>query len=713
MSTKDDSQNTGPKPNLLGNDEILEFAEEVLGSSENDDLISLDDTNELKSDGGDEIIDLTEVADTPASEDSDVLDLTEVVDDSQDDDDDIIDLDEIAVSPPEEHEEEIMELEDMIDDADDQEDEILDLDEMAIDPNDEDDEILDIADIEEVEITDEELSPGMTAQDDEDMLIGEEELGLDAEDLASLESDVLDADEVDGTFELDDTLEIKMDDELGSADQEIPDLADVEDAPGEPLELSEKEKRELEEDLSIAFEEEEDSNELFESTVAPADTLDALDTSDFEGETIEEEIDLIDIANELAPPSATDEDPFADEISAEEELPELDAMLPDEEMLQLDDTADAFAVEQPEDSGMAIDMAIPDESIVDLDADDAVDLSGFEEGQLAAEMSAETPESETRMDMPEPDLPVEEEVESDILADVSAEIEPTTDEDKPFDLPEIDDIAGTDTPASLTDDLVDKEPEVTLTVEDPGEEPLLEAALEPDQTPELEDLIEPAFAMGDLDVEPPEEPFTEPEVTVDLAAEEDLTDKPEAADSSESLELDLESEGDSEKTIAIVHEGGPEEELPPVEEPEDLSIEGISAAEDVTPPDQDIGAEPQELTGTEELANGQAPDEMGISFDKGDDGKGLEIHSTADPISIKVKEHDVEDHANAEELLKVFDKKPGSLEGLEAAVEGVVQKVLSEKIEGLLVKAIESAVTKEIERLKGILLTDLKSDDES
>ena len=54
-----------------------------------------------------------------------------------------------------------------------------------------------------------------------------------------------------------------------------------------------------------------------------------------------------------------------------------------------------------------------------------------------------------------------------------------------------------------------------------------------------------------------------------------------------------------------------------------------------------------------------------------------------------------------------------ALEGLEAAVEGVVQKVLSEKIEGLLVKAIESAVTKEIERLKGILLADLKSDDGS
>lgn len=713
MSTKDDSQNTGPKPNLLGNDEILEFAEEVLGSSDNDDLINLDDTNELKSEGGDEIIDLIEVADTPASEDAGILDLTEVVDESQDTDDDIIDLDEITVPPSEEHEEAIMELEDMIDDADDQEDDILDLDEMAIDPDDEDDEILDIADIEEVEITDEELSPGMATQEDEDTFIEEEELGLDAEDLASLENEVLDADGVEGTFELDDTLEIQVDDEMASADLETPDLPDVEDATAEPLELSAKEQKALEEDLSLAFEEEEYADDIFEPIVEPADTLDALDSSDFEGETIEEDVDLLDIANELAPPPAAEEQAFAEEVSTDEELPELDAMLQDEEMLSLDDTADAFEFEQPEDSGLDVDMAIPDESPVDLDADDAVDLSGFEEGQLATEMSAEIPESEMGMDMPEPDLPVEEEVESDILAEASSVTEPSTDEDSPFDLPEIDDIAGTDISAPLTDDMVDAEPEETMAAEEPVEDPPLQAAFEPEQAPEMEEPSEPAFTMGGLDVEPPEEPLIESDATVDLAIDQDLSQEPEAADSNESLELDLESEGESEKTIAIVHEGGPEKEFSPVEEPEDLSIEGISAAEDVEPPDQDIGAEPQELTGTEELANGQAPDEMAVSFDKGDSGKGLEIHSTADPISIKVKEHDVEDHANAEELLKVFDKQPGSLEGLEAAVEGVVQKVLSEKIEGLLVKAIESAVTKEIERLKGILLADIKSDDGS
>jgi methylmalonyl-CoA mutase cobalamin-binding subunit len=98
---------------------------------------------------------------------------------------------------------------------------------------------------------------------------------------------------------------------------------------------------------------------------------------------------------------------------------------------------------------------------------------------------------------------------------------------------------------------------------------------------------------------------------------------------------------------------------------------------------------------------------MTVDFDQTESPGHKELHKVGDPISIRVKEPAFENHANEDDLLnKVFESEtaPVSAAQLEQTVEKIVAKVLAEKVEVLLVDAIERAVTKEIERLKAQLL---------
>jgi hypothetical protein len=116
----------------------------------------------------------------------------------------------------------------------------------------------------------------------------------------------------------------------------------------------------------------------------------------------------------------------------------------------------------------------------------------------------------------------------------------------------------------------------------------------------------------------------------------------------------------------------------------------------------------------ETQATGQDPT-LGVDFDQTDAAGPVDLHKTADPISIQVKEHAEDNHTNEDELLsKVFQPETETAatpDNLEQTVERLVNKMFAEKIEVILVNAIERAVSKEIDRLKGVLLGELDRTD--
>ena len=133
MPEKNDPKKTNQIEGQLQDEEILELADEVLKTSD-DEIVELTDISDITA-GGDEeeIIDLSEVADIPVEEDEDIMDLTETLDEppamgagmtelsdiaaeSPPANEDIIDLDDFADETPA-GEEDIMELEEMVDES--------------------------------------------------------------------------------------------------------------------------------------------------------------------------------------------------------------------------------------------------------------------------------------------------------------------------------------------------------------------------------------------------------------------------------------------------------------------------------------------------------------------------------------------------------------------------------------------------------------------
>jgi hypothetical protein len=136
-----------------------------------------------------------------------------------------------------------------------------------------------------------------------------------------------------------------------------------------------------------------------------------------------------------------------------------------------------------------------------------------------------------------------------------------------------------------------------------------------------------------------------------------------------------------------------------------LSTEAIFGSEEPTDEaGSDYAVSPTE--GTEEM-----PEEgtMSVHFANSDAFDPQDMHRVADPISIRVKEPAAgnDDHANEDDLLNhVFDSESETIstDRLEAIVETAVNRILGEKIETILVDAIDRAVTREIDRLKQLVL---------
>jgi hypothetical protein len=224
-----------------------------------------------------------------------------------------------------------------------------------------------------------------------------------------------------------------------------------------------------------------------------------------------------------------------------------------------------------------------------------------------------------------------------------------------------------------------KEEAIDMSQDDEEIIDLLEAADEPDvevieqggvaQDPELIELIEETFDVSQDDEE-----------IIDLL---EAADEPDVEDEKQGvIAQEVKS---SEEIITFTEEmRDTPQEIEEIGEPLHITVNSFEEAEDLTDLHADILEEPGVLDDElgEEVAIDQALSDDFV------DSLGMELDSKED-ISEDVLEYE-----------KVSDAQ------MEAALERVIKKMFYEKIDGILVEVIEKTVTREIERLKSILLQD-------
>lgn len=708
MQKKNKSKPTVADSTSLGDDDLLEFAEEVLSRAD-DEIINLDDDAVVTSDEDEEIIDLTDVPDMP--EDDEILDLTEYLEESIPEDEEVMDLQDVS-GEASSTVDAILELDDAIDALSEQKEDVLDLEDMADESLAADGEIINLDEFAEVpsatenvenaeanEFTIETDTFELTDTDRKEL---EEEFSLDQE--AQTPPDTFDASQTEQTSENDRDAADTFDAELGElvdtvdmaeldggtpADTPIQEPAD--EAIEEIFELTDDDQMVLEEELSpdqvdeppldvldspqpdqIAVEDEinlnikeqplDDTIELDESDVlmgheelsevpvgdTPAETL---DLADMDQEVLQEELSL-DMAPEF--PEEAAETPQAEPATAEEEI-RIDSVTgPFDDTIELDTPAIGAATDEP----------IADQTVETME--DMLKLSDMDDETMRAD--------------PEQPQPAEAIAEEEISLDIDRPIDDTVILDAPGG--SLDEEISA---ARLMDDPADEKPAQDDAQESPGvfaEEPNLEA--------------------GELaESEQPQIDPTSAEDSHDLAGALGLDIEDEAAEADEAA-FDQASQG------GIVEEPLSAEALTDTEADEDDFIESLGMT--IESKAEKAGT----LSGTEELYDSQQAQDLTVDFDQPEAAAQKDLHTMTDPISIRVKEPATENHADEDELLnKVFEPEhetitPGHLED---AVERVVNKVFAQKIEAILVDAIEKAVTNEISRLKNLMLGDIIKDE--
>ncbi len=196
--------------------------------------------------------------------------------------------------------------------------------------------------------------------------------------------------------------------------------------------------------------------------------------------------------------------------------------------------------------------------------------------------------------------------------------------------------------------------------------------------------IEGADSTQDQEIiELQEETFVasqEDEEIIDLL---EAVDEPEVEDIKESVSTEEAKSAEEIVTVTETMSDLPQE-IEEIGEPIHMTADTSREAEDLTDLKDDLLEEPSELD-----------DEFGkdVAFDKDlsddfVDSLGMELDA---------KEDVSEDLLDTE---KVSDAQ------MEAALERVIKKMFYEKIDGILVEVIEKTVTRELERLKNILLED-------
>ncbi|OEU63356.1 MAG: hypothetical protein BA867_03660 [Desulfobacterales bacterium S5133MH16] len=180
------------------------------------------------------------------------------------------------------------------------------------------------------------------------------------------------------------------------------------------------------------------------------------------------------------------------------------------------------------------------------------------------------------------------------------------------------------------------------------------------------------------------------EEAIDMAQDDEeiidlleATDEPDVEDEKEGV---VAQEVESSKEIITLTEAMSDtpQEIEEIGEPIHITVNTSQEAEDLTDLNADLLEEPSVLD--DEL--GEEPSIDQALSDDFVDSLGMELDS---------KEDVSEDLLKSE---KVSDAQ------MEAALERVIKKMFYEKIDGILVEVIEKTVTREIERLKSILLQD-------
>lgn len=180
--------------------------------------------------------------------------------------------------------------------------------------------------------------------------------------------------------------------------------------------------------------------------------------------------------------------------------------------------------------------------------------------------------------------------------------------------------------------------------------------------------------------------FQDDEEIIDLL---DVIDEPGLEDEKEDV-VAKETESEEEEIITLpeVMSDSPEE-VEEIGEPVHITVDTFQEAEDITHLEGDLLEETNDFD-----------DELGkeIAFDQDlsddfVDSLGMEFD---------FKEDISEDFLDAE---KVSDAQ------MEAALERVIKKMFYEKIDGILVEVIEKTVTRELERLKSVLLQDAEGNE--
>jgi hypothetical protein len=665
----------------LADEDILDFAEEVLGS-DTEDIIALDDETAGVSGKDDDVIDLTEMSDMPVEEDEDILDLTDELEEAVPEEGDIMALEEDTPASAN-FDDEILDLNAAIDELSGQEEEILDLEELAEEPVDSEEEIVVLDDVAEEPPVTVNMSmdePGEFSIETDtielteaDRKALEEEFGLEPETLggraaaqtkapaSAAPDESLDLDTVSG--EMEETIELENPAEVGGEAPAPPVLdAGTEE---EVLELSDSDQQLLEEELKMDF---IDDDAPTDAPGRQKDTTpdDAEMRFDFNTEGLEE-------------PSEAAGDPGADApaVAADGESGEQILELTDEDAVALEDVLGSdFESDRPADtSAPAAEASVgdsEDDRFVIGEDSAAVTLAMSDAGESAIEevqeefldlgelgnLDGNAPDSETTDAAPSEPPSTEDEIRLDLdeadlkdTVELSVGKEPATNEipEEPLFLDEEEPSAEAESQVEAA--RADAEP--TAAEEAP-------VASEQELAGDLGLDIEPDAVATDDRSEGDSTPAAAPYSTESLETGE-LDSPAEESDFIESLGMTIDSEG------------------------------GLAGA---------FKAAGDRTAATEEK-------EMTVDFDQTESPGHKELHKVGDPISIRVKEPAFENHANEDDLLnKVFESEtaPVSAAQLEQTVEKIVAKVLAEKVEVLLVDAIERAVTKEIERLKAQLL---------
>ena len=521
-------------------------------------------------------------------------------------------------------------------------DDVIDLTEVAEMEVKGDDDILDLT--EDIEIT----------MDSEDSLVELEDIteeSLDTEetlvDLSDSQDDLTLLD--DAVLDLDDVVE-----EISSIEQDIISQDDAAEddqlttsadsrQQSEPIELTDADREALESE----FEYDESSENL-----TGVDNLDSLSSDDIEEEilidfnddVVEDTSETVDLASDLLD-DQTDEPSSVEGPSGKLELTDADRRLLEEELsLEIDENA--------------------------VDAPDGVELADKVENEI--------------------DHPVTDAAEKEDEYDVADIESPTSPE--VFEKAEVTSESDSD-----VDEIVDKVFDQDL------------AELSPELPENNDDVLNIEDARDLVD--------TEDGIQTD-------GDKPDKADILETNDLDDEFNFDFDETNEKTEAESDDIELPPLTPEEELSVEAL-LAEAETPEESDQPSDNQQETihddietdsVTESIVSGdpeekQLPTETEMDFGQNDAVDDQDLHKVEDPISIRVKEPAAENHADEDTLLKsVFEKDPEvkefSSEQLGDAVERAVNKIFAEKIESLLFDAIDRAVTKEIGRLRTLILGD-------